>query len=295
VLLAARLLRPARMSLQLWTVIGIVALLASIQSYIALWHNQPTITVGFLILLAFTCLDAGRPLSAGAALALAAAIKLTPAAFVLIFLIDRQYRALAAFAVIGGGLGLLSLAVAGIDLHLTFVESLHAIRGAALLNAVNVSLLPALLAAGTALGLRPAIDIESPLVILRDVPAWLPAALSLAGVAVVAAFLQALRTQPAQLRRGIGVFALSLILALFGPLGWLHYYMLPLFMMPGLFGLLGRRAAILLALAVAITAFRYNFMEIGRLPWPVADYVWASVSTWLAVLAALYLRARQAG
>lgn len=295
VLMAARLLKPEGMSLQIWVVIGITGLLASVQSYLALWHNQPTITVTFLILLAFVCLGKDRPVAAGAALALAAAIKLTPAAFALIFLIDRQYRALAAFALIGGALGLLSLALAGIDLHLTFLDSLHAIRGAALLNAVNVSLLPALLAAGSALGLRAPVDVQSHLVVLHDVPGWLTAALSLAGLAMVAAFLMALKDQPAALRRGIGVFALSLILALFGPLGWLHYYLLPLFLMPGLFGLLGRRAAMLLALAVAITSFRPAFAGIGHLPWPVANYLWASLAAWLAVLAALYLRARHRG
>ena len=295
VLLAARLLKPEGMSLQIWVVIGITGLLASVQSYLALWHNQPTITVTFLILLALVCLGKDRPVAAGAALALAAAIKLTPAAFALIFLIDRQYRALAAFALIGGALGLLSLALAGIDLHLTFLGSLRAIRGTALLNAVNVSLLPALLAAGSALGLRTPVDMQSPLVILHDVPGWLTAGLSLAGVAILAAVLLALKDQPAALRRGIGVFATALILALFGPLGWLHYYLLPLFLVPGLFGLLGRRTAMLLALAVAIPSFRLAFAGIGSLPWPVASYLWASLAAWLAVLAALYLRARHRG
>lgn len=78
--LAARLLRPAAMPLAVWTLLGLFALAFSVQSYLALWHNQPSITVAFLVLVAFVCAVEDRPVAAGAALALAAAVKLTPAA-----------------------------------------------------------------------------------------------------------------------------------------------------------------------------------------------------------------------
>ncbi len=291
--LAARLLRPAAMPLPVWTLLGIGVLVFGIQSYLALWHNQPSITVTFLVLAAFVCVAENRPVAAGATLALAAAIKLTPAAFALVFLIDRQYRALAAFAIFGAALGLLSLALAGIGPHLAFLESLDAIRGAALVSAANVSLLPALMTAGSALGLAPPFDTQSHMVILQPVPGWLGGALSLAALALTAAFLVALRDRPGPMRRGIGLFALSLILALFGPLGWLHYYLLPLFLLPGLFGLLGRGPAALLALAVAIPSLRIVVAGIGVLPWPTAGYIWIACAGWLAVLAALLVAARR--
>ncbi len=170
VLMAARLMRPATMPMLTWALIGIVILLTSSQSYIALWHNQPTITVGFLVLLCFTCLDADRPIAAGTALALAAAIKLTPAALVLILLLDRQYRATLSFALFGAALGLLSLALTGTALHGTFLDSLGLIREGALISAVNVSLLPALMSLGAALGLGPAFDTQSHFAILAPIP-----------------------------------------------------------------------------------------------------------------------------
>lgn len=288
VLLAGRLARPAGMPMVVWVAIGVILLLVSVQTHLALLQNQPTITVTFLILLAFVCLEEERPVAAGAALALAAAIKLTPAAFALIFLLDRQYRALAAFIVIGGALGLLSLALAGIDLHLTFLATTQAIRGQALVNAVNVSLLPALMTLGSLLGLRPPFDTGNTFAVLAPVPGWLQAGISLTALVVLVGFLVALRRCPGPIRRVTGLFAISVILALFGPLGWLHYYLLPLLLMPGLFGLMTRRAATLCAIAVAIVSLRPLFAHIGWLPWPVANYLWLSATAWLAVLATLY-------
>lgn len=295
VLLAARLLKPASMPLVVWTLAGLGVLVFSLQAQVALWHHQPTITVSFLILLSFVCLDARRPVAAGAALALAAAIKLTPAALALVFLIDRQYRALAAFALIGGALGLLSLVLAGIPPHAAFLESLGAIRGTALLNAVNISLIPALLTFGSALGLGAGFDPTSPVVVLRQIPGWLPTALTAAGALILLAFLAALRGRPARVRRGVGLLSVTIVTALFGPLGWIHYYLMPLLLLPGLFGIMPRAIAALCVAAVALISLSPLFEYLDWLPWPVANYLWLSVTIWLCVLAALYLSARRAG
>jgi len=294
VLMAARLMRPATMPMLTWALIGIVILLTSSQSYIALWHNQPTITVGFLVLLCFTCLDADRPIAAGTALALAAAIKLTPAALVLILLLDRQYRATLSFALFGAALGLLSLALTGTALHGTFLDSLGLIREGALISAVNVSLLPALMSLGAALGLGPAFDTQSHFAILAPIPFWLSTGITLTAIALTTAFLIALRDRPGPERRATGLFALWLILALFGPLGWQHYYLLPLLLLPGLIARLSPRAGLLLGLAIALPSIRFVFLTIAFLPWPVANYVWLACPGWLAVLLILYVRARRA-
>lgn len=295
VLLAARLVKPSWMSMQLWVVIGITGLMVSIQSYLALWHNQPTITVTFLILLAFVCLGKERPVAAGAALALAAAIKLTPAAFALIFLIDRQYRALAAFALIGGALGLLSIALAGWPAHQAFLESLATVKGVALLSAVNTSLLTAVLAAGSALGALPQPPTDLPLVIYHDVvPVWLSPAISAAALGLAAAFARALLPLPGHLRRGIGLFSIAIIIALMGPLGWLHYYVLPMLLMPGLLRLLPLRPALGLIAVVALPSLTFVFGQIGALPWPIATYTWIMCAAWAAVLAGLYAGAARA-
>lgn len=295
VLMTSRLMRPATMPLSVWTLAGVLALMFSVPSFIALWHNQPTVTVIFLVLLAFVCLAEDRPLAAGAALALAAAIKLTPAAFALIFLIDRQYRAVAAFVVIGGALALLSLALAGPDLHMAFLGILHSVKGLSLLNAFNLSLVSALISAGSALGLSAPVDHGAANVVFTDLPPLLTAVLSgLAGL-LVAVLLALLRARPPRRRRGIGLFALSIILPLFGPLGWQHYLLLPLFLLPSLFGLMPWRRAVLVVLPVAVASCRLTLAVIGGLPWPVANYVWFATAAWLAVLAALYLAALHRG
>lgn len=291
--LAGRILKPAAMPWWVWSAIGLVTLNLSIQSHLAIWHNQPTITVGFLILLAFERLNAGRPVAAGAALALAAALKLTPAAYVLIFLLDRQWRATASFALTGAALALLSVVMAGWPTHLAFLQSLALVKGVAYLIAINTSLLPALLAAGSALGLMPPVDAAATQHIYTTVPGWIGPAISLAALAVIAGFGRALARMHGPARRSTALFALSIVLALFGPLGWLHYYVLPMLLLPGLLGLLPRRAALLLIAVVGLPSLAMVFGQIGVLPWPVANYTWFMCAAWLSVLVALFLSARR--
>ncbi|MCB2117329.1 MAG: DUF2029 domain-containing protein [Rhodobacteraceae bacterium] len=292
--LAGRLLKPAYLPWWIWTAIGLVTLNLTIQSHLAVWHNQPTITVGFLTLLAFERLGAGRPVAGGIALALAAAIKLTPAALVLLFLVDRQWRAALAFGIAGGALGIGSILLAGWPAHAAFLASLAHVKGLGFLIAINTSVLPALLAAGSALGLLPAVDPAAPQHIYTDLPVWLPPAISLAGLCLILAFARVLAPLPGAARRGIGLFAFSLILALFGPLGWLHYYVLPMLLLPGLLGLLPIRPAMVLISVPSLLSLAPVFAQIGDLPWPIADYTWAMCAVWGAVLAGLFAAALRA-
>lgn len=292
--LAGRLLKPAAMPWWAWTAAGLAILSLSIQSYLAIWHNQPTITVGFLTLLSVERLGAGRPVAAGVALAFAAAIKLTPAAFVLIFLLDRRWHAAVAFALAGAALGLLSVALAGWPAHQAFLASLAHVHGTGYLIAINTSVLPAALALGSALGLLPAVDPAATQIVYPEVPAWLSPAITLLALGLIAAFARALRPLPGRLRRGIGLLALSIILALTGPLGWLHYYVVPMLLLPGLLGLLPARAAIGCILLAGIPSLSFVFPAIGALPWPIADYTWAMCAVWAATLAALLAAARRA-
>ncbi|WP_413869906.1 glycosyltransferase family 87 protein [Albidovulum sp.] len=292
--LAGRILKPSAMPWWVWTAISLVILNLSVPSHLAIWHNQPTITVGFLTLLAVERLGAGRPVAAGVALAVAAAIKLTPAAFVLIFLLDRQWRAAASFAIAGAALAVLSIALAGWPAHQAFLSSLGQVKGLGYLIAINTSLLPALLALGTAWGVLPPVDPAATQHIYTAVPAWLSPAISLAALGIVATFGRALRPLPGRLRRGIGLLALSIVVPLMGPLGWLHYYLVPMLLLPGLIGLMPFRAAVALIALVTVPSLGFVFAAIGSLPWPIADYTWAMCTFWAAVLAGLYAAARRA-
>ena len=95
------------------------------------------------------------------------------------------------------------------------------------------------------------------------------------------------------MRRYAGLLSFSLIIALFGPLGWLHYYVLPLLLLPGLFALFPARVALPLVLTVMAPALLPVALKVGALPWPAANATWIACATWLIVLMALYLRLRR--
>jgi len=293
VLLAGRIIRPAAMPPWLWALAGVGTLTFSIQSVHAIWQGQPTITVGFLILLAFERLGAGRPVAAGAALALAAAIKLTPALFVLVLLLDRQHRAVAGFAAVGAGLALASVLLTGWPLHLAFLESLARASQAVMLNPINVSLTPALLALGAALELLPAIDPAAQTTLLTQPPVWVTAVGTGAGLVLLGLALRRISGHARRQRRALGLLAVSVGLALFGPLGWLHYYVLPLLLLPGLIGVFSPRLVAMLLVLVGVPSLAPVFAQIGHLPWPAANYVWIMCLAWLAVLAALAFAPRR--
>lgn len=290
VLLAARLFRPASMPLYLWCVIGAIILQFSIPVYVAVGHNQPTITMVFLILLSFERLAAGRPISSGIALAVAAALKLTPAVFVLIFLMERQYRAVAAFALAGAALGLLSLALAGIDLHFAYLGALGLVKETALLSAVNISLKPALIALGAEFGWGAALDHAEHGIVLHDLPAWLGPALSLSAFAIIATGLVALRRWPTAEARAMAILLLSIVLPLFGPLGWQHYYILPALLLPGLFARMPKTQAAIFGIPLAVLTLTFVGDFIIYLPWPLGHFVWIHCALWLAVLAIVLRR-----
>ena len=105
-------------------------------------ENQPQILVSFLLLLAIERTRNGAPLWGGVALALAASIKLYPAIFAIFWLLGGERRATATFALVGGGLGLASIAVAGWPLHAAFLGEISAISKSALYSYASYSVDP---------------------------------------------------------------------------------------------------------------------------------------------------------
>ena len=291
--LAMRILPAKGIPVWLQAAIGVLLLSTMMPAYSALWFNNPSITVNFLTLLAFERLTAGRPVAAGMALGLAAAIKLSPAAFILVFLIDRQWRAIAAFAIFGGALGILSLVVAGLPLHWDFLGSLRTVSDVAFLSAGNVSLRAALPALASGLSLAPAIVTSEPNYIIHNIPAWFSPLLALTAIALIAAFGMALRHKASGQKRAMGLLALSIIVPLFGPLGWLHYYVMPMLLLPGIVPHIPLRRAVVLFGALGLASLAALFAKIGALPWPSANYVWVMCLLWLWVLTELMIAARR--
>ncbi|MCO8145289.1 glycosyltransferase 87 family protein [Rhodovulum tesquicola] len=121
-------------------VIALALLLMTPVGRIAIMQNQAQILVAFLVVLALERTRANRPVSAGAALALAASIKLFPAIFALFWLASGERRAFAAFAAMGLGLGLMSLAVAGWPLHAEFLGHVASIGRTGFFSPLSFSL-----------------------------------------------------------------------------------------------------------------------------------------------------------
>ena len=83
------------------------------------------------------------------------------------------------------------------------------------------------------------------------------------------------------LARGL---ALAIGLCLFGPLGWQHYYLLPMLLLPGL-------AAIAPARVVAVAVFPaflgeniFFFTGLLGAPFPPTVYLCVAVGGWIATL-----------
>jgi hypothetical protein len=105
-----------------------------------LHENQPQILVSFLVLLGIERTRAGHAKTGGAAMALAAALKLYPVIFALLWLAAGQKKSFAAFTIAGGTLGIASLAVGGLDLHIAFLSEVRSISASAILIYPNVTL-----------------------------------------------------------------------------------------------------------------------------------------------------------
>jgi alpha-1,2-mannosyltransferase len=73
-------------------------------------------------------------------MALAAAIKLYPVIFALLWLAAGRKQSVVRFAILGGALGLVSLAVGGWPQHAAFLSELHAISSSAVITFPNVTM-----------------------------------------------------------------------------------------------------------------------------------------------------------
>jgi hypothetical protein len=252
--LAWRILRPTALPFWQWSVVTVILLKSSVIAWFALILMQPQITVIFLILLAFERYRAGAFVLAGAVLGLAAMLKLAPAGLVLIFVLDRRRCALAGFAGACALIGLAGLAVAGPALHLEFLHSLGRIGAGLFITPVNFSV-PALIhGAGALTGLLPPLGPAPHNIRIPAVPLAVGVISKLLLLGGIALLIRATARLPDATRLPIRLFTLSLLLNLFGPVAWAHYFLLQLLLLPGLFGLLPARRAIPLVLLVEVVS-----------------------------------------
>ncbi len=261
ILLARRIMGPTRLPATLWTFITVTVVVVSTIGITTLYYNQPQIFVSFLVLFSIERLRHGAPVSAGLLLALAAALKVTPLLFVLLFIAERQWRAVAAMAAGLAAFALISWAVVPIELQSAFFERLAQVQSVLPMMHINFSL-------QALMGWSFAADQMPELFTQQEVLVWQKAGwISYAGTALMLAglawtYLITRRLDLAD-RYRIRVLALFLIIHLCGPLSWAHYFMPMILFLPGLATLFSPIVATLMitAFALAWTSQMQGFLK----------------------------------
>jgi len=286
VLIAWRLCRNFAIPLWAWILLSLALMATSLILFTAMTHLQPQIIVVFLILLAFERYDAGKSGTAGALLALAAVMKLSPAGLVLIFLLDRNWRALAVFSMICAAFALASVAIAGLDLHRDFLHSTALASEGVFVTTINYSFETLLH------GAFGNVEFARHLYTVADT-AYIP--LFSKAVLAVAMIWMILRTSqlPETQRLVARLFLTSLLISLFGPLSWAHYFLPQVLLLPGLIGLLRPRLGVILCVCFAITtSWGMLLVLVKTVP---GDFVVAAVNATTMVLLFICVTAKAKG
>lgn len=240
--LAWRIFAPKTTPLWLWSLISSALLINSASSVLAISLGQVQILVFFLCLLAFERYKSGSFWWAGIALACAAALKITPAAFAIIFLWDRNWRPLGSFALAGGAMGLASLWFVGVPLHLEYFGLMERLNAQVFIAAIAFSIEGFIYQIWDVWnGTAPIIDqVEYAF----PKPAWLEVIAKLFFLVGLAAIWATTRGLGNQSRLPRQLLALSLLIPLAAPLGWVHYFLLTTYMLPGLLEHVNKRVAV---------------------------------------------------
>lgn len=247
------LIQPRRITLFHWVLILTLLLVTSTISRLALHLGQPQVLVSLLTLLAFVDLVKNRPVRAGAWLALAASIKLAPALFVVIFLMERNWKALGSFTVFGSVLAGLSVMLMGWPIHEAFLTKLSQVEGQVLVSRLNLSLELALFQIDQLIRGEFVFSIYEPDTFPK--PIWVTWATRLLLVFGVVLIAFQTRIEDLRCRIWARLLLVAILLLLTSPLGWLHYMILPLVLLPGLIEL---ARAPLVATLIAVTGIGYS-------------------------------------
>lgn len=218
--------------LPLWAWLGIGAVILS-QSWVVsliLVNLQPQVLVVFLMLLALDRVRSGAEVSGGIALGLAAAIKITPIALVLVLLAVGARRAALWSVATAAALAALSLAVMGAELHWSYLAQLERIGANTLVSHVQMSL-GSLLAELLALARGEAEPVSDWIAIL-PAAAWVkPVSLVLLGAGLWAIWRLGNRLDRAAALAWLPPLVV-LLTTVTGPIGWTHYALFPLLLLP---------------------------------------------------------------
>jgi alpha-1,2-mannosyltransferase len=215
-----------------WAVLAVPLSTLMGAPFIALLLNQPQITISFLILLATRQLVLGRDMRAGLILALAAGIKLTPLVFLLLFPVLRRWRGLAAMVAGLVVIAVLGVMMAGPDMTRAFVERAAALSNQTMASRITYNIAPLLipLMPGEVEVVKSFGDAS----FVATTPPLLKVVTLAILLALLALSVHLTRALDPARRAFVLATAFTLITALAGPIGWVHYYLGPTLLLPGL-------------------------------------------------------------
>jgi hypothetical protein len=258
--LAWRIMSPKSTPIWLWTVISVALLSTSATSVLALALGQVQILVFAFCLLAFERYRAGAFWIAGAAMAMAACLKITPAVLILIFLWDRNWRALGGFTGVCAAIGLFGLLATGAPLHEQFFGLMNSLNQQVFISPIAFSI------EGFAYQVWDYVQGTAPIHSTKEFiyakPLWIDQLAKLFFLVGILAIWLTTRKLDDDRRMPRQLLGLSFLIPLTAPLGWVHYFLLTTFLLPGLLEHLNKRLAfgLILIYFIVLNAHVVNLM-----------------------------------
>jgi hypothetical protein len=262
--------------------LGLVAVCASWPAFLTLGLAQVQPVVILLVVIAMAASQRGTPALAGVTLALAAAIKLVPLVIALYWLCTRRASCALWFAAIGGGLAVMSVALAGWSSHEAFIAAL--MRAGAGYPAVreNQSIIAWLGEIGSP-------GTKGFTVPIKPMPAWVSAAVLIGAGVLMSAVVRL--AKPYKDDDALAMAALFLIATLASPMAWTHYL---IFLVVPLIILSKTRPMIGVALVVAaVLSFPAALYSIRLVEQGSGLRLWNGMAASLLVLGAIMLHLRR--
>ena len=290
VYLAHGLIRPQRVAFSIWALVSIAVFQVTTIGQLSVELNQPQILVTFLMIAAFFNLSRDRDALSGSILALAAAIKIAPAMLAVIFIMERRWKALAVFTGVGLALLAASYALAGADLHQALLVRLRNLGDQVMVSPIVVGLEPVLLQAQNWFTANPDFTFGDYLSVPE--PVWISLTTKLCLLAGLALSYVTTRGLPDDLRIWFRLLLVFLITLLTGPLAWVHYLILPLFMLPGLITLARPTVAWAVIVAFSVVFSGRVFVALFAYSWGANAQVFLSFTAVVGLIGVLFVIAR---
>lgn len=255
VFLARKIMNPKTIPKWMWAGISFTILFTSAASVLALALGQIQILVITCCLLAFERYRAGAFWAAGAALAMAACLKITPAALIIVFLWDRNWRAVLSFSLVCAFIGVLSLITIGLPLHFQYFGLMQKLSDQVFIASIAFSV------EGFVYQIWDVINGTAPIHVTNEYiyakPPWIDHVAKATFLTGLIAIWTTTRRLGEDQKIARQIFTLSILIPLCAPLGWIHYFLLTAYLLPGLLEHMNRKLAtgMIVLFGIALSAY----------------------------------------